>query len=65
VLIRAANEILLPLALVPLLTRMPWSRRLAWSGACVVAAHQFLSLHGECGYVDADGRPNADYLSAD
>jgi hypothetical protein len=38
VLIRAANEILLPLALVPLLTRMPWSRRLVWSGACVVAA---------------------------
>jgi hypothetical protein len=36
-----------------------------WEGACVVAAHQFLTLHGECGYVDADGRPNAIYNSAD
>jgi hypothetical protein len=27
-------------------------------GACVVAAHQFLSLHGECGYVDAAGELN-------
>ena len=35
-------------------------RDVFWEGACVVAAHQFLSLHGECGYVDADGRPNAD-----
>ena len=32
-------------------------REIFWEGACVVAAHQFLSLHGECGYVDADGRP--------
>ncbi len=24
-------------------------------GACVVAAHAFLTLHGECGYVDSDG----------
>jgi len=29
-----------------------------WEGACVVAAHQFLSLHGECGFVDGLGRPN-------
>ena len=40
-------------------------REVFWEGACVVAAHQFLSLHGECGYVDADGRPNPGYPSAD
>ena len=40
-------------------------REIFWEGACVVAAHQFLTLHGECGYVDADGRPNPDYDSAD
>jgi hypothetical protein len=40
-------------------------RQVFWEGACVVAAHQFLSLHGECGYVDSNGRPNADYASAD
>jgi predicted metal-dependent phosphoesterase TrpH len=26
-----------------------------WEGACVVAAHEFLALHGRCGYVDARG----------
>jgi hypothetical protein len=40
-------------------------REVFWEGACVVAAHQFLSLHGECGYVEADGHPNAAFLSAD
>jgi hypothetical protein len=40
-------------------------REVFWEGACVIAAHQFLSLHGECGYVDADGRPHAAYASAD
>ena len=34
-------------------------------GACVVAGHQFLSLHGECGFVDGEGNPNPDYTSAD
>jgi hypothetical protein len=29
-----------------------------WEGACVAAAHQFLTLHGVCGYVDGDGRLN-------
>lgn len=43
----------------------PNARDVFWEGACVVAAHQFLSLHGECGYVDADGRPNAAYSSAE
>ena len=32
-----------------------------WEGACVVAAHQFLTLHGECGFVDAKGKPNPKY----
>jgi hypothetical protein len=43
----------------------PNIREVFWEGACVVVAHQFLSLHGECGYVDADGRPNAAYSSAE
>jgi len=34
-----------------------------WEGACVTAAHQFLALHGECGFVDARGRPNPAYKS--
>ena len=36
-------------------------RDIFWEGACVAAAHQFLTLHGRCGFVDADGEPNADY----
>jgi hypothetical protein len=43
----------------------PNIREVFWEGACVVAAHQFLSLHGDCGYVNADGRPNPAYSSAD
>jgi len=38
VLIRAANEILLPLALLPLVAAVPWRRRVAWSAACLAAA---------------------------
>ena len=37
---------------------------LFWEGACVVAAHQFLTLHGECGLVDAQGQPNPNYPNA-
>jgi hypothetical protein len=40
-------------------------RAVFWEGACVVAGHQFLTLHGECGFVDGQGIPNADYASAD
>ena len=40
-------------------------RAVFWEGACVVAGHQFLSLHGECGLVDGQGNPNPDYASAD
>jgi hypothetical protein len=36
-----------------------------WEGACVIAAHQFLTLHGQCGYVDATGNPNPAYETAD
>ncbi len=36
-----------------------------WEGACVVAAHQFLTLHGECGFVDAQGKPNPSYPNAE
>jgi len=36
-----------------------------WEGACVAAAHQFLMLHGECGFVDAAGEPNTAYDSAE
>jgi hypothetical protein len=39
-------------------------REIFWEGACVVAAHQFLTLHGECGYVDTQGQPNPKYRDA-
>jgi hypothetical protein len=42
----------------------PSIRDIFWEGACVVAAHQFLSISGECGFVDADGSPNPAYPSA-
>jgi 4-amino-4-deoxy-L-arabinose transferase-like glycosyltransferase len=38
VLVRPANQVLLPLALVPLLAPVAWKRRLAWSAACLAAA---------------------------
>lgn len=40
-------------------------RAVFWEGACVVAGHQFVTLHGECGFVDGQGSPNADFASAD
>ena len=36
-----------------------------WEGACVVAAHQFLALHGRCGFVDERGTPNRAYETAE
>jgi hypothetical protein len=36
-----------------------------WEGACVVAAHQFLTLHGKCGFVDSTGKPNPEYSSTE
>ena len=40
-------------------------KEIFWEGACVVAAHQFLALHGKCGFVDAQGNPNPDYANAE
>jgi hypothetical protein len=36
-----------------------------YEGACVIAAHQFLALQGEPGFVDAHGTPNPAYATAD
>jgi hypothetical protein len=40
-------------------------RAVFWEGACMAAGHQFLTLHGECGFVDGQGSPNPDYASAE
>ena len=40
-------------------------RAIFWEGACMVAGHQFLTLHGECGFVDGEGNPNPNFPSAD
>jgi hypothetical protein len=56
VLIRPANQILLPLALVPLLAAVPWRRRLVSSAACMAAAALPLvawSIHNGVRYDDA------------
>jgi hypothetical protein len=39
-------------------------RDIFWEGACVVAAHQFLTLHGKCGFVNDQGKPNPNYADA-
>ncbi len=36
-----------------------------WEGACVVAAHQYLTSQGRAGFVDSEGRLNADYASGE
>lgn len=38
-------------------------KEIFWEGACVAAAHQFLVVHGECGFVDSEGRLNSEYRS--
>ncbi len=40
-------------------------RAIFWEGACVMAAHQFLCLHGQCGFVDDQGQPNPAFDSAE
>jgi hypothetical protein len=40
-------------------------KAILWEGACVVAAHQFLTLHGQCGFVDKHGEPNPAYRNAE
>lgn len=43
----------------------PALQAIFWEGACVVVAHQFLTAHGECGYVDQNGDLNPAYGSPD
>jgi 4-amino-4-deoxy-L-arabinose transferase-like glycosyltransferase len=55
VLIRPANQILLPLAFVPLLVSVSWRRRIAWSGICLAGALVLLggwALHNGVRYDD-------------
>jgi hypothetical protein len=40
-------------------------KQIFWEGACVAAAHQFLTLHGQTGFVDALGNPNHAYKNAE
>lgn len=40
-------------------------KEIFWEGACVVAAHQFLTLNGEAGFVDARGNRNASWKTAE
>jgi hypothetical protein len=40
-------------------------KQIFWEGACVAAAHQFLTLHGQRGFVDAAGNPNSAYKSVE
>jgi hypothetical protein len=46
--------------------RVPVSQRAAelfWEGACVIAAHQYLSARGQVGYVDATGSLNPGFVT--
>jgi 4-amino-4-deoxy-L-arabinose transferase-like glycosyltransferase len=55
VLIRPANQVLLPLALVPLLVPVAWRRRGVWSGICLACAMVLLggwALHNGVRYDD-------------
>ena len=38
-------------------------REIFWEGICVIAAHQFLTAHGRCGFVDTQGEFNPAYFS--
>lgn len=40
-------------------------KEIFFGGICVSAAHQFLVLAGECGFVDKQGQPNSDFDSAE
>ena len=55
VLIRPANQVLLPLAFVPLLVPVAWRRRIAWSAVCLASALALLgawALHNGARYDD-------------
>ncbi len=43
----------------------PRVREIFREGACVVAAHQFLALHGRCGYVDGARGLNPDFTNGE
>ncbi len=50
----------------PFCKDQPLSRELKdifWEGACVMAAHQYLTAQGLCGYVDNQGRLNPAYAT--
>lgn len=56
VLIRPANQVLLPIALAPLLLPVDWRRRLVWTAACLAAAVGLLGawvVHNAVRYDDA------------
>jgi len=56
VLIRPANQVLLPAALAALLVPVPWRRRLVWSAACLATAIGILgawAVHNGIRYDDA------------
>ena len=56
VLVRPANQVLLPLALAPLVAYLAWRRRLVLTGVCLVAAIAPLALwavHNDVRYGDA------------
>lgn len=40
-------------------------RQIFWEGACVIAAHQYLTANGKPGFVDGEGRPNPAWRDPD
>ena len=40
-------------------------KEIFWEGACVVAAHQFLTLNGKTGFVESSGAPNKEYADTE
>jgi len=40
-------------------------KEIFWEGACVIAAHQFLTANGKSGYVDENGAPDGPYPDGD
>jgi hypothetical protein len=44
-------------------TEIPFEiQKIAYDGACVIAAHQFLMKNNDCGYMDQNGRNNFDQI---
>ncbi|MCL5271157.1 MAG: hypothetical protein M1457_11570 [bacterium] len=40
-------------------------KEIFWEGACVQAGHQFMALHGQCGFVDEHGDPNPEFAGVE